>query len=375
MQKTGRFDSLVENRGMSLHLGIPKPFEIDPTWMTSALRASDTADGTAAVSRLTCTPIGSGQMGESFRFDLEWVGDGATGAPLPTTVVGKFASSDPNSREAGRMGAYAKEIGFYRELQSKANVPSPVPYYVAFDGESADFVVLMSDLAPAEQGDQIAGCNLNQATRAVHAIAGLHASTWGQTDELGSFEWLPPRSSDYVSLHAQLYRALFDGFAAEYGAAIGPEDIDLGRWVGENYERLLNAHRLPMCVVHNDFRLDNVMFTDSSVSVVDWQTLSVGFGPVDVAYFVGAGMVPPPTDAEERGLVKSYAMRLGELGIAADETELWRSYRLGSVSGYIMAVIASQLVVRTPRGMEMFRAMASRHAQQMRRVGFADAIG
>ena len=129
-----------------------------------------------------------------------------------------------------------------------------------------------------------------------------------------------------------------------------------------------------MCVVHNDFRLDNVMFTESSVSVVDWQTLSVGFGPVDVAYFVGAGMVPPPTDTQERGLVTSYAMRLGELGIAADETELWRSYRLGSVSGYIMAVIASQLVVRTPRGMEMFRAMASRHAQQMRRVGFADAI-
>ena len=126
------------------------------------------------------------------------------------------------------MGAYAKEIGFYRELQSKANVPSPVPYYVAFDGESADFVVLMSDLAPAKQGDQLSGCDLSQATRAVHAIAGLHASTWGQTDELGSFEWLATRSSDYVSLHAQLYRALFDGFASEYGAAIGPEDIDLG---------------------------------------------------------------------------------------------------------------------------------------------------
>ena len=63
MQKTRTLDNLMENRGMSLQLGIPKPFEIDPTWMTSALRASEIAGGTAAVSRLRCTPIGSGQDG------------------------------------------------------------------------------------------------------------------------------------------------------------------------------------------------------------------------------------------------------------------------------------------------------------------------
>ena len=363
---------------MNSQLGIPSVTEIDEVWMTKALASAGVA-GTATVRRLEKRPIGSGQLGESFRCGLEWDGEGTVPGSLPATVVGKFPSPDPNSREAGRMGAYVREVGFYQDLKPIADVPTPTPLYTAFDPETADFIVLMTDLAPAEQGDQLLGCDLGQATAAVEAIAGLHASTWGTVDEVANFPWLPRRSIDQVSMYGERYLALYAGFSTEFASRLAPEDVDLGRWVGENFDRLLVSHSLPPCVVHNDFRLDNVMFGKSetlsdTVSIVDWQTLGIGCGPVDVAYFVGAGVVPAPGVDDELALFRRYAARLAALGVSADDGELWRSYRLGSVSGYIMAVIASQLVVRTERGYKMFTAMASRHAEQMRRLDIVGAL-
>ena len=41
----------------------------------------------------------------------------------PATLVGKFASPDPTSREfGGRSGYYRSEIGFYRELALRVPV-------------------------------------------------------------------------------------------------------------------------------------------------------------------------------------------------------------------------------------------------------------
>ena len=54
---------------------------------------------------------------------------------------------------------------------------------------------------------------------------------------------------------------------------------------------------------------------------------------------------------------------------------VWDGYVLGSASGYFVALVASQLVERTERGDDMFVAMASRHAHQIRTVGLLDVLG
>jgi hypothetical protein len=96
--------------------------------------------------------------------------------------------------------------------------------------------------------------------------------------------------------------------------------------------------------------------------------------PVDVAYFVGTGIDGQPGEAAERAIVDAYARALASRGVDADGEELWRSYRLGSASGYVMAVIASQLVVRTERGDRMFTAMARRSAAMARRLRLAELV-
>ena len=47
---------------------------------------------------------------------------------------------------------------------------------------------------------------------------------------------------------------------------------------------------------------------------------------------------------------------------------------LGSAGGYLMAMLASQIVERTDRGDEMFAVMAERHAAQVRHVGLLDRL-
>ena len=57
-------------------------------------------------------PIGTGQVGDSVRFTLEFADD-----PAPLTLAGKFPAADPTSRgTAAMLGLYAKEVRFYREL-------------------------------------------------------------------------------------------------------------------------------------------------------------------------------------------------------------------------------------------------------------------
>ena len=149
-----------------------------------------------------------------------------------------------------------------------------------------------------------------------------------------------------------------------------------GRWL-RHVERTRLAARVvewadargAWCVTHADYRLDNLLFGldpgTAEVTVVDWQTAAVGIGPADVAYFLGAGLLPEVRRTHERDLVARYAAGLRAAGIDVVDDAIWEGYVLGSAGGYLMAIIASQIVERTERGDDMFVAMATRHASQI----------
>ena len=122
--------------------------------------------------------------------------------------------------------------------------------------------------------------------------------------------------------------------------------------------------------MHGDFRLDNMLYGSPQGStiplvVVDWQTISIGNPVSDIAYFLGAGLLPDVRGQHEVQLLRVYHEALLAQGVANFSFEAcFRDYRRFSFSGLVMAVIASMLVVRTTRGDDMFMAMANRHAQQ-----------
>ncbi len=58
------------------------------------------------------------------------------------------------------------------------SIPVPPCFYSEISDDGADFVLILADMAPAVQGDQIAGCSSAEATLAVEALAGLHGPSW-----------------------------------------------------------------------------------------------------------------------------------------------------------------------------------------------------
>ncbi len=355
--------------------------DVTTEWLTEALAHAGIGDGARIVDMATRS-IGTGQVGENVRFTLTW---SEPNPSLPTSVVGKFPSeSDVSRNTAALTGSYVNEVGFYRDLAGRVAMRTPVIHYVAGDPVANAFVVIMEDITPAAQGDQLTGCTVDQAALAVDEAAALHASTWGMADELAGHDWMSVPTPDKIAGRLALYDAVLPGFIARYEPVMTPDEIDLGRQMAGRLARLweLQGERDSIdhrwCLVHGDYRLDNLLFGSGPgappVTVVDWQTVSIGSGPSDVAYLLGSGLLPPEREANERALVERYVAGLAARGVDVSIDAIWERYVLGSFSGYSMAVIASQIVEQTERGDAMFVAMAQRHAAQVRHLGLLDRL-
>lgn len=340
------------------------PDDVTPEWLTAALRRAGALKD-ASVIGLSSKRVGNGMLGDSVQFKIAY--DRAEDA-APASVVGKFASSDPVSKATGAsVGLYAKEIHFYRDLRDTVAVRSPHPYVAEIDPATQDFTLILEDLAPARGGDQLTGCTLADAERAMDQAAALHGPRWGDP-KLLEIPWLLPMPglADYLV-------AGFPGFLAafreRYDDVLDPEYMalchDFGARIGDY---MTPRADVPVTPQHTDFRLDNMLFDANAgatpLAVLDWQSVGVGSGMLDVAYFIGAGLLAEECRKHENALVDRYLERLksyGVTGYARDRAD--RDYRLGVLQGVFTSIFASVGTVRTDRGDQMFMTMARRHCQ------------
>jgi aminoglycoside/choline kinase family phosphotransferase len=339
------------------------PAGLEPGWLTEALRAGGVL-GAETVTAVQLTPVGTGQMCDSARLALQF--DRPTDAPA--TIVAKLPAADPTSRATAlSLRSYEIEVRFYQQLASELPISTPTIYYADIDVETASFVLLMQDLAPAQQGDQLAGCTRSEAEAALDELVNLHAPRWGDA-ALADLEWLhrDPETSKLMAL--AMLPMLWQGFVERYADRLGDDVHEAGGALFGNLERFVTAPSEPHTVVHGDYRLDNLLFAAEgerrSVAVVDWQTCAHGPAMSDVAYFIGAGLLAEERREHERELVERYHRALTAAGVTDYPWEqCWTDHRRGTWAGLIMAVGASMLVERTERGDEMFMAMAHRHAR------------
>jgi len=318
----------------------------------------------AVVTDFTTKIIGTGQMGQNIRFDLTYA-DAKSAAKGPDAVVGKFPSPSSEFRETVK-SAYLNEINFYRLIRPGVDMQTPDILATSIDEETGDFVLLMEDLAPAEQGDQIRGCTVEQATTAVSELAKLHGPNWGK-ESLKSYAWLNG-TDDAPIVPVDLFKELWPAFKERYADRITTREVELGEALAANVEAYAEPFAGPRCAIHGDYRLDNMLFGGPSggypLAVVDWQTLAYGSPIQDLAYFMGTSPLPEDRARVERDLLMTYLEGLKHYGVSDYPFDhLWADYRRYSWAGYLMAIIASILVVRTDRGDDMFMAMAKRSAQ------------
>ena len=350
------------------------PEALTPSWLTTALTDSGVLDG-ARVVNATFQPIGTGQMCDCVRLDIRY--DRPTDAP--STIVAKLPAADETSRATAKaLRSYENEVRFYQQLAPELPIRTPTTYYADIDVESASFVLLLEDLAPAQQGDQLRGCSPGQAQIALQELVKLHASRRGD-QTLADIEWLHRDKATNQRFLATLLPGLWEGFRDRYATDLSDDVIQAGTVLFSEIEGYLMADPGPSTVVHGDYRLDNLLFDPTPggipVAVVDWQMCTDGPGMNDVAYFIGAGLGVDERRSAEADLVDGYHAALTAAGVtdyALDQC--WHEYRRGTWSGLIMAVAASMLVERTVRGDQMFLTMAGRHSRHALDLDAAEAI-
>jgi hypothetical protein len=316
--------------------------------------------GSARVRAVHDEEIGTGQMSESRRLRLEYDGT----CELPTTMIAKFPSADPKSRMTGKLTrCYEVESSYYQDLRDALDVGAPKCFYVEHDEATDDFLLLLEDFAPCRQGDQIAGCSVDEAQACIDELVRLHGPLWN-AGFLTTLPWLNRSTHADRSGSQALMQAVFAGFMQRYAERLTPE----ARHVGEEFVRDSGGYfrrELPhRTVVHGDFRLDNLLFrNDAGVGVVDFQTVTHACGAQDLAYFIGAGLTTDVRREHEQALVQRWVEGLRGYNVTLSFDDAWLEYRKFTFAGFVMAVVASMIVKQTDRGDEMFLAMANRHGQ------------
>src|SRR5262249_23639466 len=145
------------NRSASVTPAVPpidEPAGLTPDWMQSALQA---AGFDVTVTQVDARPVGTGQMSVSLRARYT-VASPVEG--LPESVIVKIPSPDRSVRQLACAG-YRAEIAFYEELAPTVAVRAPRCHLAAANSDASAFTLVLQDMTPAVQGDQVAGARVD----------------------------------------------------------------------------------------------------------------------------------------------------------------------------------------------------------------------
>ena len=341
-----------------------KPEDLTADWLGGVL-------GTPVAS-VEVTAIGTGQTGATYRVAATYAGGPGD---APATFAVKLPAQDDAVRERVALG-YLSEVEFYSTVTTQVAIPVPGCFYSEISSDGADFVLLMADMAPAVQGDQIAGCTTAEAALAVEALAGLHGPSWGDRRWFDLPSIVMPKPGD-----AEAAKGLGD-------VAVMAADITLDKLGGKvsDEDRLtlttsmglvtpwLMAEPERFSLMHGDYRLDNLLFDPerTRVTVVDWQTIGLGLPARDLAYFTATSLRPDDRAGLERDLVQRYHRALVGYGVPDyDLQTCWQDYRLGVLQAPLLTTLGYAFAASTERGDEMILTMLRRGCRAIREL---DAI-
>ena len=358
-----------------------EPSAIDADWMQRALAAGGAADY-PAIRDVVVEDLGSATnaFGRLLRCHLTTAGGVAAD---PATVIVKLPTADRRAfRFAKWMSMHERECLYYRRVARQARIRSPALLYGDFDEDTHRFVLVLEDLRRLETPVQVAGVAPARARLAVREIAGLHGQFWGAVDHpalAGCSDVLGPRFRRFMQIACLLCLPVV---LERFGDSFSPQTRRLIQALGPR----ITAHYAavaagPRTFVHGDYRGENLFFGpdvdggssagggasaggdssggasaggDSSggagaaatggaagggatarddFAVVDWQGCGLGAGLYDVAYFLGANLVPGDRRRIEREAIEEYHDVVCRLG-AGDFTfdDCWRSYRQNMLS-------------------------------------------
>jgi aminoglycoside phosphotransferase (APT) family kinase protein len=341
------------------------PSQITAAWLGSVLGVD--------ISSVSVEAIGTGQTGATYRVMPTY----ARPSDLPRSFIAKLPSQSQDVRERVALG-YRAEHAFYTRVAGTVSVPQPRAYHCDIADDGSEFVLLLSDLDPAVQGDQIRGCNDVEARLAVEALAGLHGPRWCDPAWL-SFDGvtMPKADADVARGMGQLAHTALDATLSGLGDRISTQDRAILSESADLVEGWLQINPERFCLLHGDYRLDNLLFDPdkTSVTVVDWQTITVGLPARDLAYFLGTSLDSDLRLEIEPELVKAYHRRLLGHGVTDySASECWNDYRIGMLQIPLLTTFGYAFAAVTDRGDEMVLTMLTRGCRAIRHLETIELI-
>lgn len=323
------------------------PDDVTPDWLSKRTGSM--------VESVAWEPIGTGQVGDSVRFHLTHANGSAS------TLAAKFPAANSASRAtAAMLGLYTKEVRFYAELAPQLAMRSPEALVAEVSEDGTQFILLFEDLGPARGGNQIAGCSAEDARAAIRQSAAIHAPSW-HNEAILFREWIQPSQAINAQVQA-LYPQAQRVFAERYADMLEPEYLALAEEVADARDLFVQHRGDPQCVVHGDFRLDNMLFDIKGgaepIAILDWQTVTIGKAMTDIGYFLGTGIGDELRRAHEDELLDLYCTEMSARGVALTREDIWHDYRVGALHGLTTAVFSAAFVERTERGDANFLSMA-----------------
>jgi aminoglycoside/choline kinase family phosphotransferase len=289
------------------------PVRIDgltPDWLTTTLQTT----GVLAQARITALhhqDLGAkkGTTGQLARIRLDY---DALETNAPRSLIAKFSSLDPGTREAVHsMGFYEREVRFYEQLAARSLLRTPRCYFGSVDLASGYSLLLLEDLAPARNGSSAGRCSVAEAESALRALAPFHA-TWWQQPLLQEHPWLQLRSFVAAEQLQAVFHQTWEPFLSKLSIPITDEIIRLGEWLSLYLERVSRYiyQEGPRTLIHHDFHADNLFFGDDSdpqsLVVADWQLTTYGRAVLDVAWFLGGSLDSNDRREHESRLLRIY---------------------------------------------------------------------
>ncbi len=304
------------------------PAGLTPEFLTLILAESLLADG-GQVTEVEASPMaeGAGMMAEIAKLRVTYEDAPAN---LPSSIVAKFASSNPTNREiALSYNVYEREARYYAEMDPRTEAVGPEIFFSQIDGEN--LLILMEDLSDYEVGSQVIGATLEQTEVAIDELAKLHGAFWGRVETL---EWVPGIADSY---HADTMLDLavsgWDKMVDTYGDLLleptrGQKDAFLSAIPKLQHDR--NSQPRTLC--HGDFRMENLLYgtrpDQHPVVVIDWQGPLRCRGMFDVALFLCQSTKTEVRREHELVLLERYTQGLLRAGVnPLEPSDVWEDYR------------------------------------------------
>jgi aminoglycoside phosphotransferase (APT) family kinase protein len=200
----------------------------------------------------------------------------------------------------------------------------------ASDRETGRGVLVFDDVAPAEQGDVLAGCTDEQAEALVRVLARVHGASWRSSDDsfparlprwdarpLGSEQW-----SDRLTRAGERFPGILTPTLSE-------RLHDVPVRVARAVERLRAG---PASWIHVDAHLDNVLWRrDGTAVLLDWSGAAIGPPAVDLARCLTEGVDAGSQPERAAALLSTYVLELRTRGVDASIVGLRRMLADGLV--------------------------------------------